>query len=335
LCATTNISTASSPKFTQAPLNKTLQHVAVFIFGGFGIIGNIFIIVLALKYTVKRNLHHLIINMAVSDTLVVLMTWILQIPPFFNRQIWADIKEHELGALCNMINFIMQTGMWTTFLCLLVVTIERFRATRRTFKRVEQSSVRRRILVQALCWLSAMVLATFDLFDYYIKEDSCVFTCDKKQTHFVALGIVYTFLVCAYVSIFVLSIATLKNLSKQPPIENSLSNRQRIARKERTASAMKMVLSSLLLYFCCYCPYDVINILQSISYGFGGNFLDSIWINTVLIIFPLVNSCFSPVIYLIFLPDFRQAAKKVFCKQSEFLDNGEKPQHRAAVLASI
>ena len=56
-------------------LSRDLKMFSIFFVGACGIFGNIFIIVLAIKYTVRRNLHHLIINMAIADILVVTSMW--------------------------------------------------------------------------------------------------------------------------------------------------------------------------------------------------------------------------------------------------------------------
>ncbi|KXJ08028.1 hypothetical protein AC249_AIPGENE28355 [Exaiptasia diaphana] len=49
------------------------KRIAVILLMTLGLAGNIFVIVLAMKYTVRKNLHHLIINMAVSDSLFIVM----------------------------------------------------------------------------------------------------------------------------------------------------------------------------------------------------------------------------------------------------------------------
>lgn len=293
---------------------KTIQDVAIFIFGGFAIFGNVFIILLAVNYTKRKSMHRMIINMALSDTLVVLMSWGLQIPLLFNRQIWAEIKGQTLGDLCKILNFVMQVGMWTTFFSLFVITVERFRVTRKTLERAQPWSVKRGCAVQTICWVSAIAIAIPDLFKYRIKEENCVFKC-TKQSQFPILSIaIHVFTTCMDISILVLSIVILRNLSNLPAIQDSLPEKQRKTRAKKTASAMKMVLSSLLLYFCCYFPYDFADFLQTRHYNLGTILMESIWFEFAFVILPLVNSCFSPVIYVIFLADFRKAAKNMLVR---------------------
>ncbi|KXJ06698.1 hypothetical protein AC249_AIPGENE24618 [Exaiptasia diaphana] len=57
-------------------LEYNAKRIALILLMTLGLAGNIFVIVLAVKYTVRKNLHHLIINMAVSDTLYILITLI-------------------------------------------------------------------------------------------------------------------------------------------------------------------------------------------------------------------------------------------------------------------
>ena len=49
------------------------KRIVVILLMTLGLAGNIFVIILAMKYTVRKNLHHLIINMAVSDSLFILI----------------------------------------------------------------------------------------------------------------------------------------------------------------------------------------------------------------------------------------------------------------------
>ena len=58
---------------------KTVKLVLMMVIGGIGILNNIFIVVIAVGYTVRKNLHHLIVNMAVSDTFVILFTCVQEI----------------------------------------------------------------------------------------------------------------------------------------------------------------------------------------------------------------------------------------------------------------
>ena len=72
------LSRSSSAKFNCSILEYHRRYVepiiiivaVTIILATFSIFGNIFVVILAVKYTVRKNLHHLIINMAVADLLL-------------------------------------------------------------------------------------------------------------------------------------------------------------------------------------------------------------------------------------------------------------------------
>ncbi|KXJ28683.1 hypothetical protein AC249_AIPGENE19422 [Exaiptasia diaphana] len=73
LANVSNISTAVNTycKFREPDTDaeKIAKQTAFVLLIVLGISFNIFVIILAAKFTVRKNLHHLIINMAVSDAL--------------------------------------------------------------------------------------------------------------------------------------------------------------------------------------------------------------------------------------------------------------------------
>ncbi|KAK3752667.1 hypothetical protein QZH41_006486 [Actinostola sp. cb2023] len=79
-------------------ISLTLKVMAILLVGGFGVLNNIFVIVLAVKYTVWKNLHYLIINMAVADSLVVLMKLVFGILGLFRYIIWDHIQEQIFSS---------------------------------------------------------------------------------------------------------------------------------------------------------------------------------------------------------------------------------------------
>ena len=64
-------SSTNSTQDRNTCISETTIYISYLAIGGVAIIGNAFIIILALKFTKRKSLHHLIINMAFSDILVV------------------------------------------------------------------------------------------------------------------------------------------------------------------------------------------------------------------------------------------------------------------------
>lgn len=229
--------------------------------GGFGIFGNIFIIVLAVKYTVRRSLHHLIISMAAADILVALATFGLWIIESLFEQKWSNIYQ---SVLCSSMSFFLLLGMWTTFVSLLIITVGRFRATRTTTRRSKPSTQKQRIVVLFFSWTTALLLASGEI---VFKRDNLI--SDFSETFQNGIGsVVHSLVFGTYCAIFVLNFLTLKRLSNNGAIENSIPEAQRKVRQKRMSSAIKMVLCSQFLYTCCYLPYDLEGFFVSLEYHF-------------------------------------------------------------------
>ena len=113
-------------------IEKIAKRTACLLIIVLGIFANVFVITLAAKYTVSKNLHHLIINMAVGDT-VFLFAYLLH---YIFLLTGLRYRNGNIGiAICKVLNFLNNISYKVTLVTLLVISIERFRATRRTMIR--------------------------------------------------------------------------------------------------------------------------------------------------------------------------------------------------------
>ncbi|KXJ22972.1 Alpha-2Db adrenergic receptor [Exaiptasia diaphana] len=118
-------------------------------------------------------------------------------------------------------------------------------------------------------------------------------------------------------------IVTVRRLSRRQAIEAHMSEDQQKMRAQRTRAAVRMVVVSALLYILCWLPSFFLKSAHAFRNKRGSKIIPYAYradpsCGLFFIIFPLtflpiVNSCFSPFIYIIFLRDFREAAKKVLC----------------------
>lgn len=290
--------------------------------GGFGILNNVFIIVLALKYTTKKNLHHLILNMAVADALLVLAILVLEVPFLVDRFIWAEIKVISGDITCQILSFFVSSLILVSNTTLAIITIERFRASRLTVRIAQPYTLKQRLAIVGCSWVISGVLAAHDT-PYRAIEESLTDAYACKGSSNVPLGLVvlvYTILFIAFCGIVILTLVTLRRLSHRQEIEANIPEAQRKTRAKRISAALKMVLSSLFLYSFCYSPFFVWDLVKVFGKSaVGENLLHcyDFYIFGFLIGFlPLVNSCFGPFIHLIFLSDFRDAAKIIICRNA-------------------
>ncbi|KXJ11727.1 G-protein coupled receptor-like K2 [Exaiptasia diaphana] len=209
-------------------LEYNAKRIAVILLMTLGLAGNIFVIVLAMKFTERKNLHHLIINMAVSDTLFILMNLTEDIGWLSNYKLSLTYPDGILGdILCKTKWLLNHISYNVSLVTLLIISIERFRATRRTLQRSRVYTLRKILAIIGISWLIPMTLQSYNL--YYFK-------LDPER-----------------------GISTIRRLSRPRAIHAHLNQEQRKARARRTQAAVRMVLASVMLYTCCWFPTFIYN----------------------------------------------------------------------------
>ncbi|XP_020900286.1 lutropin-choriogonadotropic hormone receptor-like [Exaiptasia diaphana] len=257
--------------------------------------------------------------MAAADVLNVVSLFGLKALPIIDRFIWAYIEMISGDKVCKVLSFFVNYSMLVSFITLVIITIERFRASRQTLHVSRPYTIKQRLAVVAGSWVISGALASYDT-PFRTIEESFAGSYACKGSHkapVVLIIAVFTILVVAYFFIIILSALTLKRLSHRHEIEANLSEFQRRARAKRISGAVKMVLSSLLLYTVCYVPvvfWSFIILFPNITIVENYHCFEFYVFDFLMAFLPLVNSCLGPGIYLIFLADFREAAKKVVCR---------------------
>ncbi|KXJ23247.1 Allatostatin-A receptor [Exaiptasia diaphana] len=226
-------------------LEYNAKRIAVIILITLGLTGNIFVIVLALKYTVRKNWHNLIINMAVSDTLYILLNLIMDIPWLSEGKLLIKYPDGILGDIsCKTKRFLLQVSYRVSLVTLLIISIERFRATRRTLQRSHAYTFRQQIAVIGICWLIPMALEAHWWHNSILNSETgrCVLLWSKLRMCFTIISSFVNLI--SIIVIFVLSISTIRRLSRPRAIHAHLNQQQRKARARRTQAAIRMVLAS-------------------------------------------------------------------------------------------
>ena len=129
---------------------RIVKIITISLLTGLGVFGNIFAIVVAAKYTIRRNLHPLIINMAVSDILVS----ILGLFYFFQNvhvpdtdKFWKDVEGIWGDILCKTFPFLYDTSISVSLVTLLIISIERFKITRQTVQTARPYTMKQRVAI--------------------------------------------------------------------------------------------------------------------------------------------------------------------------------------------
>ena len=136
---------------------RTVKIITISLLTGLGVLGNIFAIVVAAKYTVRKNLHHLIINMAVSDILFIFLRSLyyfqfqVRIFDYNFRGTWGEI-------LCKTMPFLYTGIIIVSAVTLLVISIERFKITRQTVQIIQPYRIKKRVAVLACLWVIPLLI---------------------------------------------------------------------------------------------------------------------------------------------------------------------------------
>lgn len=300
-------------------IQATAKIISLFLLGAFGMFGNIFVIVLAACYTARKNLHHLIINMAVSNGIVILMGTLIFMSGLFGfKLVGADSR---FNIACKTVMFLYSTSSITSLLTMLITSIEKFKVAS-TIQIIERYSSRQRLGTVLISWLVTMVLSMNIIVYGEYNNSLCRLNWTVTSIGFYVS--VFLVSVVCYVVICALSMLTLRRLSKRcAQVEGNLSNEQRELRKKRLTSVTKMILASLLLYSSCYLPLTIFSVSNIVAEANGYmliNYNQSCidWTGLLFFLFtflPIFNSSISPYIYIALLPDFRKAAWELMCQK--------------------
>ena len=152
-------------------------------------------------------------------------------------------------VICAVARFLLDVSYKVSLISLLVISIERFRATRRTLTRSRPYTFRRRIMAICVSWLIPLPFAA-----YFLYEDHHGWR-DEDFQHFFSTDNILHVILCFV--IFVLCVLTIRRLSRPQAIQSHLNQQQQNVRRRQTQAAVRMVLVSVLLYTCCWLPIFV------------------------------------------------------------------------------
>jgi len=167
-------------------IERAIKMSALSIVGGFGLFGNVFTIVLAAKFTVRRNLHFLIMNMAVSDTLLIFCVLFIGTVRFYLVRMEMDLEI--VAVLSCYVDFGMFLSQTVSLVTLIIISIERYRITRRRAVQIARPySIKRRLCLLIGTWLfSAIISLNVIIFTTLGKNYGNCYVNNKFFLHYIA-----------------------------------------------------------------------------------------------------------------------------------------------------
>ncbi|EDO35382.1 predicted protein [Nematostella vectensis] len=300
----------SSEESQQDIALATIVPLAVILFCG--IVSNATVIVLVLaKMVPKKTTNLFVLNMSAAD----LVTLVLNIP--WALMVYLTRNTHWAGgvigdATCRMVIWLYNSTDWVSLITLLIISIERFKAVSSIAQRSNRSLLVKVSLI-SLSWSLPGLLNVPMLLICGVEKGTNLCDCSfTKSTaaYYVATNGLY---VCLVISIISINLVIIRKLVRTQVAMN-LPEAQREKRLRSFRSAVRMVLCSLLLFVFCTSPIYTLNTLLRLVF-IGEipltNKMTTMQVYDALNIVFYVNAAFGPVIYFIFLDDFRKALGEV------------------------
>lgn len=311
-----------------------VKIIFITLLGVFGFCSNVLIIIFAVKYTIRKNLHHLIINIAIADALVIIVDLYYILPDLLEYSIYNGLPRGIFAdGLCKVSEFLRHTSVLSTISSLLIISVERFRATKLLVHKTP-SSWKKRAAALAFLWIFPMALSAYNLILLRIVKVDNIYQCIYWQAHSDApyFGLQTIFSLVLFFVIYILSFLTLRRISTPLAIEESLSSEQRKLRKRRIIGAVRMVMSSLFMYSCCYIPGIILLILKNVLQIVNNSTCYLQTLEYIIWYFlPILNSCLGPWICIVFLADFREVAMRfLLCRKNRIETINIQPTRRTS-----
>jgi len=298
-----------SAKSKSIPIAKVVIISAVFLLGVFG---NSFVIFLVSKAKrLHKQMCYLIANNAFADIIVLS----LGLREWLNLLLSNSVSFKVGGTLgviaCKLTTLLQLVAPIVSITSMLVISIERLRAVTSPV-RVTPIKKGRFITLLAGSWFlpSAIYCYTLYVFDivYHKGEALCVDAHMDRQGwvlyHFVFYAVmVVLFLLLIFLNLFVIR----KLRTSQNTI--SLPDNEMKKRSLRFIRAVQMVATSCALFGITWGPRSCLKFLDHLLFLEFSICRDFDLYFTIDVLF-YMNFVFSPLLYFLFLSDFRDAAKE-------------------------
>ncbi|XP_038171675.1 probable G-protein coupled receptor 83 [Arvicola amphibius] len=302
----------------------TLAYVVIIMISLFG---NYLVCQVFLKHNeIKKSTGLLILNLAISDILIILLN-----SPFAMTRLLAE--QWVFGrVVCHVSSFAEYCSLHVSTLTLMAVAIDRHRVILYPMK--ARLTYHQSLLLVAVIWSIAIFLALphgiYQNLFIFMNEDGVAMTyClpnfpepSQLVSKYVDLG---TFILLYILPLMVI-VVTYSHLGKRLWIQNAIgdeSARQMMAHYQKRKKSIRMLILIVLVFAVCWFPLNFYVVLIS-NAGIEKNnvlFYAFHWL-------AMSSTCYNPFIYCWLNRSFRAKLRSVtsFRVQSLFLCKGSKVQ---------
>ena len=297
---------------TAAKIGKTFALCLIFVVS---LVGNSFIAIIVYKtQTLRKPINFFIVNMAMSDLLFPIFLF-----PRKLTYLYADswLISGPLGqALCKLASFLPDVSTVVSIQSLVLIAVDRFGAV--------VFPLRSPLISSKLCpffilatWIIAMAVCSPYLVAFklavYPGQLRCLLWWNEAfgesfsfKNYVLALFVVFLYIPIAMLTILY-SIIVIKLKLQRRPGEQSTNAEQQRAKRNR--NVLKMAIAIVLAFVLCWVPLSIAFVLfnfvrDSLPCGFF-TYWDIAWFMTIS------NCAINPCICFIFIPNYRNALKRL------------------------
>ena len=265
------------------------------------LVGNAIFLVTLVRTSLLHTPSNVLLGaLCVTDLLVGLLCQPMHIALLLNDPGPSNI------SLIKAYNFIFNFSCWNSFVCSLLITLDRYAAICFPYRYRELATCKKYVFI-TLCILTfVMIRSIFEA--AFLKRTDLVFWSVQVGIQLLIITAVFI----SYAKIYKVVLSHQKRIVAMGA--SSVNQRSRISNRERSKTNTVTII--LAAFIACYAPYVVYSV-QWILFFCGKaklSFKLALWANY----FVLLNSCINPIIYCVRSREIRNAAARIFASRSNY-----------------
>ncbi|XP_031554621.1 QRFP-like peptide receptor [Actinia tenebrosa] len=275
--------------------------------------GNILVCLIVYKNTKMRNtLNYLLVNMAISDLVIPILASTTRIVELSTQNSEWRVEGDIGDFLCKFVFFVLDMSPIVSILSLVLITFDRFAAVVFPFMATKLSSRFRKYFI-GLTWIIAMAFCSPHFYAVKLQNKFCVMDWDSIRARvFYTIMLMILFIIIPFVLLLVMYSMILYKMKTRPKDLNQTDK----GRRRRQLSKRNITLLSfavVLVYAFCWGPYFTILMVATFKWRWDLSHVPCYWNDIVFVIQYLAysNAAINPLLYFIFLKNYRTGLKNI------------------------
>ena len=283
------------------------------------LVGNVLVIaVVYCNQNLRTNINYLIVNMAVSDLLIPLIT----MPWLISQQLVRPTEwlvEGLFGdALCKLVVYFSNVSPYVSSISLVFIAFQRFIAVVYP-TRTQIFSRKTRWVSISVSWFVAMALVTPYFYARRLTHERGYTACGPSwrpaQVIWISVQTVVGFVIPLIVIIILYAIIVYELRQSLKNVIDALEKEAIRLRQIRNKRIFKMSVTIVTMFTICWCPLFVLLLLYFSQFPSSESNIN-LQLYFILRLMWYLLAAINPCIYFVFLKDFRQGLKRICCRNT-------------------